>query len=159
MCSFPQDVIPREVTGLISTTQEKLHEMVQQSVVSATEATNEGHLFSSPRLPSTVITILGLLYFLSSLSYHIHFFEYQPCPPPSPPYQPPSLSLYYHYFLSSLSIHIHFLLFHIGRKELSSMGLPGAVETHKTGGQLPENVWMKAQRMQSMGGLGSLQTR
>ena len=80
-------MIPREVIGLIAATKEKLDDLVQQNVTSATDATNEG------------------------------------------------------------------------RKELSSMGLPGAVETHKTGGQLPENLWMKAQRMQTMGGLGALQAR
>ena len=80
-------MIPREVIGLIATTKEKLEDLVQQSVSSAIQATNEG------------------------------------------------------------------------RKELSAMGLPGALETHKTGGQLPENLWMKAQRMQSMGGLGSLHAR
>ena len=34
------------------------------------------------------------------------------------------------------------------RYQLSALGLPGSLETHKTGGQLPENLWVKVQRVQ-----------
>lgn len=39
-----------------------------------------------------------------------------------------------------------------GRKELAGVGLPGSLETYKSGGQFPENLWLKIERIQSLGG-------
>mmetsp|Transcript_4390 Transcript_4390/g.4529 ORF Transcript_4390/g.4529 Transcript_4390/m.4529 type:complete len:923 (-) Transcript_4390:423-3191(-) len=46
-----------------------------------------------------------------------------------------------------------------GRKQLSGVGLPGSVETYKSGGQFPENLWLKIERIQSLGGQNELNTR
>jgi hypothetical protein len=43
-----------------------------------------------------------------------------------------------------------------GRASLSAIGLPGSLEVHMTGGELPENLWKKLQQIQTMGGLQEL---
>lgn len=37
------------------------------------------------------------------------------------------------------------------RMLLSSVGLPGSVESFKSGGDLPDSLWEKVQRIQSLG--------
>jgi programmed cell death 6-interacting protein len=46
-----------------------------------------------------------------------------------------------------------------GRAALSELGLPGSLELYKSGGQLPENLWVKIQRVQTLGGLSELRQK
>jgi hypothetical protein len=45
------------------------------------------------------------------------------------------------------------------RASLSAAGLPGSLESYKSGGELPENLWLKIQRVQALGGLRELQSK
>jgi hypothetical protein len=44
------------------------------------------------------------------------------------------------YIYTYIYIHIHMCI-----------GLPGSLETYKSGGQFPENLWLKIERIQSLG--------
>ena len=46
-----------------------------------------------------------------------------------------------------------------GRKQLSLVGLPASLETYKSGGEFPDNLWMSVQRVQSFGGASELTER
>ena len=46
-----------------------------------------------------------------------------------------------------------------GRKQLSSVGLPASLETYKSGGEFPDNLWVSVQRVQSLGGASELTER
>lgn len=46
-----------------------------------------------------------------------------------------------------------------GRAALSELGLPGSLELFKSGGMLPENLWVKIQRIQSLGGISELNAK
>jgi hypothetical protein len=43
-----------------------------------------------------------------------------------------------------------------GRVTLSALGLPGSLESYKSGGKLPDNLWVKIQRIQTLGGKNEL---
>ena len=45
------------------------------------------------------------------------------------------------------------------RTFLSNLGLPGSLESYKSGGQLPEQLYAKIVKMQTLGGLDSLRSR
>jgi programmed cell death 6-interacting protein len=45
------------------------------------------------------------------------------------------------------------------RVVLSSVGLPGSVESYKSGGDLPESLWEKVQRIQSLGSIASIRNK
>lgn len=46
-----------------------------------------------------------------------------------------------------------------GRATLSSLGLPGSLELYKSGGEFPENLWTKIERVQSFGGMRELNNK
>lgn len=46
-----------------------------------------------------------------------------------------------------------------GRKQMSDVGLPGSLETYKTGGLFPENLWLEIERVQMTGGIAELLQR
>lgn len=46
-----------------------------------------------------------------------------------------------------------------GRKTMSSVGLPGSLETYMSGGQFPHNLWTEIQRVQALGGVEELDSR
>jgi hypothetical protein len=46
-----------------------------------------------------------------------------------------------------------------GRKKMSSVGLPGSLETYMSGGQFPHNLWVEIQRVQTLGGVEELDAR
>lgn len=46
-----------------------------------------------------------------------------------------------------------------GRKQLCAVGLPASLETYKSGGEFPDNLWVSVQRVQSLGGASELSER
>lgn len=42
---------------------------------------------------------------------------------------------------------------------MSSVGLPGSLETYMSGGQFPHNLWVEIQRVQTLGGVEELDAR
>lgn len=46
-----------------------------------------------------------------------------------------------------------------GRAALSTVGLPSSLEAYKSGDELPESLWLKIQRVQSLGGKAGLETK
>lgn len=45
------------------------------------------------------------------------------------------------------------------RTALGQQGLPGSLEMYKSGGQLPENLWLKIEQIQQLGGVDEIQRK